>query len=147
MNPPHAIALELLTDVMRATFGAGWRVRVQLPLVFGLEIDPFPDVAVLSGTPRGTTTHPTIALLVIEVADTTLAYDTTTKAQLYATAGIADYWVLDLNARQLHVFRDPQPNAALGITSYQIHNTLDPTDTVSPLAAPHATVRIVDLLP
>ena len=52
-------------------------------------------------------------MLIVEVADTTLAYDLTTKAELYATAGIADYWVLDVENRQLHVFRDPQPTAAL----------------------------------
>lgn len=146
MNPPHAIAIELLLDVMRATFGAGWRVRLQLPL--GLDIDPFPDLAVLSGTPRGTTTHPTSASLAVEVADTTLAFDTTIKAKLYATVGIADYWVLDLNANQLHILRDPQPlPKGLGATAYKTHLTFGPTDAISPLAVPNAVIQIGDLLP
>jgi Uma2 family endonuclease len=81
------------------------------------------------------------------VADATLSYDLTTKAELYATAGVADYWVLDLNGRQLHVFRDPQHNAALNVTAYQTHNILGPNDTVSPLAAPTGAIRVADLLP
>jgi Uma2 family endonuclease len=150
MNPPHAIAMELLVDVMRATFGAGWRVRSQLPLVLGLETDPFPDLAIVSGTARGTTEHPTSASLVVEVSDTTLTIDTTKKAELYATAGVPDYWVLDLSNRQLHVFRDPAPlplPTDLAATAYKTHLTLSPADTVSPLAAPTATVRVADLLP
>jgi Uma2 family endonuclease len=147
MNPPHAIAMELLVDVMRATFGTGWRVRTQLPLVLGLEIDPVPDLAIVSGTARGTTTHPTSASLVVEVSDTTLTIDMTKKAELYATANIPDYWVLDLNSQQLHIFRNPQPIPALGVTAYQTHDTFGPNDSVSPLAAPTATIRVADLLP
>jgi hypothetical protein len=50
--------------------------------------------------------------------------------------------------RQLHVFRDPQPlPAGLGATAYQTHLTLSPTDTVSPLAAPGASILVSDLLP
>jgi Uma2 family endonuclease len=148
MNPPHAIAMELLVDVMRATFGAGWRVRPQLPLVLGQEIDPCPDLAVVSGTARGTTTHPTSASLVVEISDTTLAYDMREKAELYATANIPEYWVLDLDAGQLHVFRDPQPlPASLGATASRTHDILGPGDAVSPLAVPNSAVRVADLLP
>jgi Uma2 family endonuclease len=148
MNPPHAIAMELLVDVMRATFGTGWRVRPQLPLVLGLEIDPFPDVAVVSGTARGTTEHPNSASLVVEISDTTLAIDTTTKAELYATAGVPDYWVIDLEHRQLIVFRDPQPlPTGLGATAFKTHLTLGPADRVSPLAVPAVSVLVSDLLP
>ena len=82
----------------------------------------------------------------VEVADSTLARDTTVKAEMYATAGIADYWVLDLAHRELLVFRDP---ATLpdGGAAYRTHFTLDATESVSPLAMPGATVRVLDLLP
>jgi Uma2 family endonuclease len=77
--------------------------------------EPRPDVAVFAGRFEDYTTHPTTALLVVEVADTTLAFDTTTKAELYATANVAEYWVLDVTGRELHVFRDPGPlPASLG---------------------------------
>jgi Uma2 family endonuclease len=148
MNPPHRIALELSEEAIRAAFGTGWRVCVQMPLVLGQFTDPEPDLAVVPGSPRGATTHPTTASLVVEVADSSLRYDTTVKFALYAVGGIADYWVLDLNARQLLVFRDPtlQPTTPFSHT-YTTQLTLGPTDTVAPLAAPGRTISVADLLP
>lgn len=149
MNPPHALALELVVDRLRAAFGAGWRFRNQSPLVLGRETDPMPDLVVLEGDARAAPiVHPTTAALVIEVSDTTLAYDMTDKAELYATAGIPEYWVLDLNARQLHVYRDPAKlHADLEASAYGTHLTLDAADSVSPLAALNATLSVADLLP
>ncbi len=147
MNPPHALGVELLVEALRAVFTVGWRVRMQLPLVLGLDTDPFPDVAVVPGSPRDfATRHPTTAALVVEVSDTTLALDLTVKAELYAASGIADYWVLDLNARTLHVLRDPRPVAAGG-HSYRDVRVLGPADSVAPLAAPAGLVAVADLLP
>jgi Uma2 family endonuclease len=148
MNPPHRLSLELTADAIRTAFGAGWRVCVQMPLVLGQTTDPEPDIAVVAGTVRGATAHPTTASLVVEVSDTSLRYDTTTKVAAYAAGGIRDYWVLDVNARQLLVFRDPQPDpAAPGAHTYATRLTLNATDTVSPLAAPHAAITVADLLP
>jgi len=67
---------------------------------------------------------------------------------LYATAGIADYWVLDVDGRRLLVFRDPVPlPAGLGATAYHTHLTLTDAESISPLAAPAAVVRVADLPP
>jgi Uma2 family endonuclease len=148
MNPPHRIALELTDSLMRSVFGSGWRVCVQMPLVLGQQTDPEPDIAIVPGSPRGTSAHPTTAVLVIEVADTSLNHDTTTKAEVYATAGIADYWVLDVDGRRLFVFRDPASlPAGLGGAAYRTQLTLGPTDSVAPLSAPSSPVRVADLLP
>ena len=148
MNPPHAVAGEKTEEVMRSVFGSGWRMRIEKPLVLGSDTDPMPDLAVVAGRPTVAGGHPTSAALVIEIADTSLDYDTTTKAELYATAGIADYWVVDVDNRQLLVFRDPAPlPAGLGATAYQTRLTFAETDTVSPLALPTAAVRVADLLP
>jgi Uma2 family endonuclease len=115
--------------------------------VLGLDIDPMPDVAVIRGGPRDfAQVHPTRADLVVEVSDTTLALDLTEKAELYATAGIADYWVLDLTGRRLLVFRDPGPLSPGGV-GYRTHLTLGPTESVAPLAAPTTSITIADLLP
>jgi Uma2 family endonuclease len=148
MNPPHAVALELSEDAIRAAFGPGWRVRVQMPLVLGQSTDPEPDIAVVAGSARGSTAHPTTAALVIEVSDTSLGYDTTLKRDSYAAGGIADYWVLDVNARQALIFRDPQPdpNAPRG-ARYVTHFVRSKTDTISPLAVPVTSIRVVDMLP
>src|SRR5436190_13553368 len=107
MNPPHAITLELVEVAVRAGFGAGWRVRVQMPLILGQHTDPEPDLAVVPGSPRDSAAHPTTADLIVEVSDSSLRYDTIEKRGLYAAAGIREYWVVDVNGRQLLVHRDP----------------------------------------
>ncbi len=140
-NPPHAIAVELATDVFRAIFGRGWRMRSQLPILLGQTTDPQPDFAFLRGSARDTGEHPTTAELIVEISDAYLKYDTTEKADHYADAGIPEYWVLDLNNRQLLVFRDPSADG------YATQLTVPADGTVSPLAAPDATIRIADLLP
>lgn len=147
MDSPHGNGVERTDSQIRLAFGAGWRFRVQLPLVLNLHTDPMPDIAVVSGALVGNASHPTTAALVVEVADTSFDTDTTEKAELYATAGIADYWVLDVTNRELHVYRDPRHDAVLEATSYQSHDVLGPNDTVAPLAAPTATIRVADLLP
>ena len=148
MEPPHAEALEVLTEHVRAAFGTGWRFRVQTPLHLDEFNNPMPDLAVVAGAPGYYGDHPVSAALVVEVADTTLQSDLTDKAERYATAGIADYWVLDLNGGVLHVFRNPQRlHAALGATAYQTHDILRAANRVSPLAAPHAAILVSDLLP
>lgn len=146
MNEPHAIALLLGQKVFSVLFGAGWVVRNQLPLVLNLDTDPLPDFAIVRGTIRTQRPHPTTAELVVEVSDTTLDDDLTEKAELYAVAGIQEYWVLDLNARVLHVLRDPGPLAANG-TAYRNHRQHGPDDAVIPLAASDRSVKVADLLP
>jgi hypothetical protein len=86
--------------------------------------------------------------MVVEVADSSLFLDTTTKAELYATAGIPEYWVIDLEGKQLLVFRDPVAlPTGLGATAYRTHDTLGPTEIIAPLVAPVVNVRFCDLLP
>lgn len=149
----HATGVGCVADVLAIVFALGHHINVQQPFsVPGAApgSEPQPDVAVIPGSRRTATVHPTQAALVVEVADITLFYDTTTKAELYATAGVPEYWVLDLNARELHVFRDPQPlplPTELAATAYQARFSLGPNDAVSPLEAPNASVRVADLLP
>jgi Uma2 family endonuclease len=140
MNPPHAITLGLVEEAIRMAFGSGWWLRQQLPLILGQDTDPEPDVAVVPGRPRDYAGHPTTADLVVEVSDSSLNFDTNEKRLLYARAGIRDYWVVDINARQLLVYRDPQAG------DYSTQQVLGPTDTVTPIAAPTSMVRISDLL-
>jgi Uma2 family endonuclease len=140
MNPPHAITLELVEQALRTALGTGWRIRSQSPLVLGQDLDPEPDFAVMAGTPRGSSGHPTTADLVVEVADSSFDFDTNEKRLLYARAGIREYWVVDINGRRLLVYRDPQAG------DYATQQALGPADAVSPLAAPAAAVRVADLL-
>jgi Uma2 family endonuclease len=146
-KPPHNTGLTLADEVLRAVFRPGYVVRNQMALDLAQDIDPVPDLAFVPGAARDyANRQPSTAALVVEVADSTLDYDTTTKAELYATAGIPDYWVLDVVGRQLLVFRNPAPIPDGGGT-YRDKQTLGPDDTVSPLAVPAAAVKVADLLP
>ena len=142
---PHSLGVKRVTRAVEAVFGTtGW-VNVQSPLRLG-DSEPEPDVAVYPGREEDYTDHPTNALLIAEVADTSLAYDLTVKAGLYAEAGVPEYWVVDVVGRVVHVLRDPGPVA--GGHGYRAVRVLGPADTILPLAAPAAAVvRVVDLLP
>jgi Uma2 family endonuclease len=140
MNPPHAITLGLVEEALRMAFGVGWWVRNQSPLILGQDTDPEPALAVVPGRPRDYVGHPTTAELVVEVADSSLDFDTNEKRLLYATAGIREYWVADINGRQLLVYRDPESG------DFAVRLALGPGATVSPLSASTSTVRIADML-
>jgi Uma2 family endonuclease len=142
----HHTMVYLIAEVLRAAFGPCVFVRQAGPLQFD-DSKPEPDVSVLPGAPRDYLTEPppATALLAVEVAHTSLNYDLTTKAELYATAGIPEYWVLDLDGRVLHVFRDPQKNESLGVTTYRTKTEHAATETVTPLGA--NAVKVSELLP
>jgi Uma2 family endonuclease len=143
----HHSMVAVVIEVLRAAFGPGFYVRNAGPMRFD-DSQPEPDASVVLGGPRDhLAEHPATALLAVEVSQTTLNYDLTTKAELYATANIAEYWVIDLDGRELHVFRDPQTNAALNVTTYRAHTTHAANQSVSPLAAPNASISVADLLP
>jgi Uma2 family endonuclease len=142
---PHVVACRKTAEILERVFaGIGWVAR-QEPLVT-IDSEPEPDVSVLPGRFEDYTDHPTTALLVVEIADTSFDHDTTTKAELYATAGIPDYWVLDLINSRLLVFRDPAPIAAGG-TAYRTHLALGSTDPIIPIHAPSRSICVCDLLP
>lgn len=142
----HARAIELATDALRAAFGAGWRIRVQLPLALGSASVPEPDVAVVRGTPRdGTPGHPTRADLVIEVADTSLRLDRGLKARVYARAAIAEYWIVNLVDRSVEVHREPDRHARRFV--YRDIRVARAGAALAPLAAPTARIAVEDLLP
>lgn len=148
-NPPPNTSLFLTQDLLRAIFTAGYHVRSQVAFDVGTNNDPGPDLAVVTGGIRDyATRQATSAVLVVEVSDTTLFMDTTTKAELYATAGVPDYWVIEVENRVLLVFRDPVPlPTGLGANAYRTHFTLGPNDRISPLAAPSHSLAVADMLP
>ena len=149
MDTPHATGILLATEQLRLAFPSGVQIRVQLPLAASDHSEPEPDIAVVVGTLRDfEDNHPATALLVVEVADTSLAYDRSTKAALYASAGIGDYWLLNLNDRRLEAHRQPQPmpGRPFGYSYAQVTN-YDEMQTLAPLAAPGVLIAVADLLP
>lgn len=124
-------------------------VRVQSTLRVG-NSSPDPDVAVVDFPERPGNSYPPAdrAVLVIEVSDSTLLADTTTKMSLYAGAGVRDYWVVSIPDRLLIVHRRPIRSAAARHGwAYADVRRYAPGEPVSPLAMPAAAVDPVQLLP
>jgi Uma2 family endonuclease len=145
----HLASVTLTGDALRAAFGSGYWVRIQGSLDLSPHGVPSPDVAVTPGHPQGAPrTISRSAVLIVEVSDTTVAYDRYHKASLYAAGGISDYWIVNLVQRQLEVYRDPVADSTqLFGFRYNSRTILDPPDTVAPLAAPQAHITVADLLP
>jgi len=149
-NPPHTHAVDRGVEALRRVFQAGFWVRHESPLVLGPGKPPEPDLAVVVGERRDFANrhpHAREAVLVVEVADTTLARDTGAKADRYARAGIEDYWVLDLNGRVLEVFRGPVVTKRVPRGRYRDRELLDIDEVIAPLAASGANIAVRDLLP
>jgi len=146
---PHATAIRLVTRALLAVFRQGWSVDMQLPVALDEESEPEPDVVVTAGEPREfLASHPHHPVLVVEVAETSLALDRVEKGSLYARAQVPEYWIVNLNGRVLEVYREPQPNASTPSGwAYRSCQNLTAVEHVTPSAAPGARIAVADLLP
>jgi Uma2 family endonuclease len=146
---PHSAAVALTVEGLRLAFGPGWLVRVQDPIALDAESEPEPDVAVVPGRARDyLAEHPARPALLVEVAESSLAFDRGHKGSLYARAGIADYWIVNLVDAVLEVYRAPALDrpAEFGWRYLDVQ-ALRPGATVAPLARPDVTVAVANLLP
>jgi Uma2 family endonuclease len=146
---PHSAAIGLTADALRLAFGQGWVVRVQDPVALDDESEPEPDVVVAAGAHRDyRAEHPSRAALLVEVAESTLAFDRRYKGSLYARAGVADYWIVNLIDRVVEVHRAPvaDPAARFG-WRYADVQTFGEAVSISPLIRPDVTIAVADLLP
>lgn len=149
MGSLHATAVTFAARAVEKSFGAGHFVRWLMPLALGERSEPEPDVAVIAGDVRDYThDHPATAALIVEVADTSLAYDRTTKGSLYARAGIPEHWIVNLVDRQVEVYRDPRPDPVAEYAfTYALQTIVRGEETITPLSQPSSAVRAADLLP
>jgi len=148
-SPGHYAAIRKTARALVTAFGPGWDVRQEGPLVLDDESEPEPDVAVVPGQPEDyVVAHPSRAVLAVEVAESSLRVDRLHKGSLYARAGLADYWVLNLVARVLEVYREPIADAASPFGwRYARREALDVTAQVTPLAAPGSSISVSRLFP
>ena len=103
---------------------------------------PEPDLAVLPGEPDDYVDHhPSEALLVVEVTDTSQHHDRKRKPGIYAFAGIPEYWILNLRRDAVEVLRDPKGG------EYRKKLVFRRGQRISPLARPEASIAVDDLLP
>ncbi len=144
---PHSNALSF---VLRWTVGAFGFPHVQTEVSIDIapgdnpSNEPEPDLIVLSRpaeTFRSANPQPEDLRLVVEVSDSTLRFDRSVKARLYARAGILEYWIVDVKGRLLIVHRDPHHGEYTSVIAYAEH------ESVAPLAAPASLCCVKDLLP
>ena len=105
----HAVAIDVVAEQLRLPLQSRHHVRSQHPMAVSDDTEPQPDIAVVEASdPRAYLAgHPATALLVVEVAESSLAKDVSLKPRTYARAGVPEYWVLSLVDNTLVVFRDP----------------------------------------
>ena len=146
---PHYTAIRKTARALEAAFGSGWDVRTQGPIGLDDESEPEPDVAVVPGALDDyARVHPSRPVLTVEVAESSLAIDRQHKASLYARAGLADYWVLNLIDRVLEVYREPVADSAAPFGwRYGRSEVLDVSSRIVPLAAPGSSIPVSQLLP
>jgi len=146
---PHATAIQLVQRTLERAFGAGWSVRPQMPIALDDESEPEPDVAVVPGEPRDyRDAHPARPVLIVEVSLSRLGFDREHKGSLYARAGIADYWIVNIPDRRLEIHREPLADSVARFAwRYGRVLTLGPEDHAVPLAVATAIVLVADLLP
>ncbi len=147
VGPEHSFGKQNTRRTIEGTLRKKAHLRIEDPLRIG-ESEPVPDIAIVEGTPSDYRKHhPTTALLVIEISDTTLEFDRTHKASLYASADIPEYWIVNLNEGVLEVYREPAPmeNTPFGAGYKQVRRYTQ-EETISPLFDPEVSVPVKSLL-
>ncbi|MGL4611723.1 MAG: Uma2 family endonuclease [Trueperaceae bacterium] len=138
----HAACVKRLNFLLTQRLGVRAIVSAQDPLIV-LDSEPIPDIVLLKFREdfyAAKAASAEDALLVIEVSDSTLNYDRTTKVALYAKADISEVWVIDLNGQRVWVYRQPAEDGYLSIRAYERGETL------TLLAFPDITLTVNDIL-
>ena len=144
IGPPHSGAVITLNRLLILRAGEGAVVSVQLPVIVGELSVPQPDFALLQ--PRRdnySKAHPRQGdiLLAIEVSEATLRTDLRIKGPLYARAGVPEYWVVDVNERAVHVFREP------GVDGYRNVIVAQGDDELASIQLPQVRLRVAEIFP
>lgn len=143
-NTPHASGIARATQALMQVTRGRAVVRAQLSFIAGAYSIPEPDVAVVPGRYADyDRVHPRTALLIVEVADSSLQQDRITKAMIYATAAVPEYWIVDVRGQQVEVYRAPDPSAR----RYRERQLVRRGQVIQLVAFPDTTVRTDDLLP
>jgi Uma2 family endonuclease len=125
-GPGHATGTSVLAEILRRAHQPGAYVREQQPLYCGTYNLPEPDLAVVRGRPQDhRARHPggDETLLVVEVSRSSQRVDRV-KARIYARAAVPEYWIVDLQAREVVAHREPSSEGYRAIDTLDEHATL-----------------------
>ncbi|PSB03049.1 Uma2 family endonuclease [Merismopedia glauca] len=137
----HSAAVTRIARILSERLANQVLLRLQDPVQLSDLSEPEPDIAIVQSDRLDYEDHhptPREIFGLIEVADSTLKRDLEVKAPLYARSGIAEYWVLDVLGRCLHVFRHP------GDTNYEFQQQLEEEDAIAPLAFTDCVIQIAE---
>jgi Uma2 family endonuclease len=135
----HAWVVQTLTSLLVEAFGRWAAVRPALPLHASEDSMPEPDFALVPKAPVPGP-HPARALLLIEVSLSSLRLDRLVKAPLYAETGSPEYWLVDVAAAELWVFRSPRNG------QWEERFRLGPGDALRPVSFPEVEFPLRDFL-
>jgi Uma2 family endonuclease len=148
-NPPHAVVTELVAAalrgaVLRSSVGSEAAVRVQHSFDAGPRSVPAPDVVLVPGRHVDyLKAHPSRALLIVEVADSSLPQDRLTKLRIYAAAAVPEYWIVNLRDDVVEVHRASDPAGR----TYRERRVARRGERLELGALPGTSVAVDDLLP
>lgn len=148
IGPRHAMVTAKITTTLNRVFAVGFVVNPQNPVKLSNRTVPQPDIAVLRGTFADFfETLPETAVLMVEVADSTLASDRRDKTSLYARYEIQEFWIVNIADDELEIHRQPRRDASAphGF-SYGFRQVLGREAAVSPLEMPEVSIPVADLL-
>ena len=143
-RPFHAASVQRSSRLLFKLLSDRAEIRVQLPVILGNDSEPEPDLAVVRfDADEYSFRHPEVPdiYLLIEVADSTIAKDRNQKARIYAKNRVLEYWILDLQKRQVYVFRQPEE----GI--YREKLILNSDDSITMQAFPDVAIALNDMFP
>ena len=143
VGPPHCGEVNRITQLFSLRLGQAVIVSVQNPVIIGSYTMPQPDLMLLKPRPDfygDSHPGPDDVRLVVEVSNTSLAYDAQVKAPLYAEAGIGEYWQIDLENHTVIVRTDPVDG------DYRISQTMHSGESVTASAFPEIAFAIDELL-
>jgi Uma2 family endonuclease len=143
IGPPHSGTVMALHQMLASLLGDRAVLSVQAPVILNDFSEPQPDVVLLKpplGTYRQRHPDPDDVLLLVEVADTSGAYDRRVKLPLYAQAGISEYWIVDVKRRIVDVHRSPHGDG------YALVEEVSPGAGLSPEAFPDIELQVSEIL-
>ena len=151
IGPRHRVTVTKLNELLYRVLPTGWHLACQQPIALS-DSEPEPDLSIVRGEileyqdriPAGSDVG-----LVIEVADRSLELDRTQKKAIYATAGIPEYWIVNLNEKTVEVYRDSKPAEADQPARYETKQVLTSAESLTLQLGSESLgkLKVADFLP
>ena len=150
MGSDHWLVTNLISDKLRHLIDSSrFFVTDQCPIDLDADSEPEPDVAVIPGEIRSyQKAKPGMAALIVEVADSSLAFDRAVKLPLYAAAGVPECWIVDIRGRRIEVYRDPVVfDSAARRGRYVVNHIASESDEIAAHFDASVRFAVQDVLP